>query len=232
MKYLYSAIIILLIGLSSCSSQQLKKLDAVEFNDKINSTENAVIIDVRTSGEYAKGYITNAKNIDIKSPEFKNEINKLDKDGAYFIYCLSGSRSSSAASYMSENGFKNIYELKGGILNWNKSNLPLSTKLTSPSSNGIGQKELDIIINSAETVLIDYYASWCIPCKKMEPILGEISKKYSGKVRVERINVDENKQLASSLGIEEIPYIVIYKKGKLTWQHKGFTEQNELEENL
>lgn len=87
-----------------------------DFLSKFSQTENAVLIDVRTPDEFNGGHIDKAINIDVSNPEFKNKILKLDKSLAYFLYCLSGSRSSMALQIMKNIGIYNIYDLYGGII--------------------------------------------------------------------------------------------------------------------
>ena len=77
--------------------------------------ENVVMIDVRTPGEYQSGHIPDAINIDFYGKTFKTELDKLDKDKTYFIYCRSGSRSSQTMKIMKTLKFKTVFELEGGI---------------------------------------------------------------------------------------------------------------------
>jgi rhodanese-related sulfurtransferase len=95
-----------------------KILDAQIFKDSI-ATKNIQLIDVRTPDEYKSGHIKNAKNIDFYSSDFNVEFNKLDKEKPVYIYCRSGSRSRQSANKLADMGFKIIYDLKGGILNYN-----------------------------------------------------------------------------------------------------------------
>ncbi len=88
-----------------------------EFQSKFDQIPNAVLIDVRTKDEFDSGHIENAINIDFQDPSFVSEIQKLDKDGQYFVYCRSGNRSAQAVSVMKKQGIKNIFELEGGIAN-------------------------------------------------------------------------------------------------------------------
>ncbi len=88
-----------------------------EFQTKFDQMPNAMLIDVRTQEEFDSGHIENAVNIDFQDPSFISEIQKLDKDGQYFVYCRSGNRSAQAVSLMKKQGIKNISELEGGISN-------------------------------------------------------------------------------------------------------------------
>ena len=83
-----------------------------------------VIIDVRTPKELADGYIENVLNIDFYSETFRDELDKLDKDKTYLIYCRSGNRSGKALDIMAELNFTEAYNMLGGIIEWNAEGLP------------------------------------------------------------------------------------------------------------
>ena len=83
-----------------------------------------VIIDVRTPNEFAEGHIANAVNIDYYSETFRDDVNKLDKDKTYLIYCQSGNRSGSALSIMGELNFSEVNNMSGGISQWKAEGLP------------------------------------------------------------------------------------------------------------
>lgn len=108
--------IIVLILITVSISGKTTKLAGVEFVQTYTNTPNAVLVDVRTPGEFATGHIDQAVNIDFENPSFVPEIKKLDITKTYFVYCRSGNRSGQAVSVMKSNGVKNIYELSGGII--------------------------------------------------------------------------------------------------------------------
>jgi len=87
--------------------------------------ENFVIIDVRTPEEYANGHIENAINLDYYSKTFKDELDKLDKNKAYLIYCRSGRRTRTVLDIMKELGFTEVYNMLGGITQWEAKGLPI-----------------------------------------------------------------------------------------------------------
>lgn len=119
--------LIALIFITNCNfAQQANILNANDFEKKIATEKNIQLIDVRTPEEFQQGYIKGAKNINIYSLTFEQEINKLDKTKPVYIYCRSGNRSKSAAQVLSKNGFKVIYDLQGGISAWQSSNKPLT----------------------------------------------------------------------------------------------------------
>ena len=128
----------LLIGMGiflfSCSGNSQKNMDAKQFSDKLAATTSPQLIDVRTPGEFASGHIKGAVNLPINRSDFQNGVAGLDKSKPVFLYCLSGSRSSSAMGYLMQIGFKEVYNLQRGTLSWQSVGLALESS-SSPSSN-------------------------------------------------------------------------------------------------
>ncbi len=92
--------------------------------EELNSNiDNIQLIDVRTPKEYKKGHLKNAVNINYYDNDFLDEMSKLDKSKELYIYCHSGNRSGKAAKKLGEMGFTKVYDLEGGITNWNKKSL-------------------------------------------------------------------------------------------------------------
>ena len=90
-----------------------------DWVSQFEADENAVILDVRTEDEFNEGFIANAINIDIhRGQDFVNEIEALDKNKNYYVYCRSGMRSAKACEIMNQLGFENAYNLIGGITEW------------------------------------------------------------------------------------------------------------------
>ena len=85
---------------------------------------NFVILDVRTPEEFLGEYIENAVNLDYYSDTFKNDLDKLDKNKTYLIYCRSGRRSENALNIMKELDFREVYNMSGGIIKWKSEGLP------------------------------------------------------------------------------------------------------------
>ena len=95
-------------------------LDQGEWLLKFNQIKNSKIIDVRTPQEFQEFRIPESENIDFYDPQnFIKKITLLDKDAAYFLYCKSGVRSYNSCIIMKDMGFENVYNLIGGISNWN-----------------------------------------------------------------------------------------------------------------
>lgn len=79
---------------------------------------NTVLLDVRTPGEFASGKIRGARNIDIMSRDFVNQVKNLPKDKTYLVYCRSGNRSGQACEIMADLGFEKLKNMAGGIMRW------------------------------------------------------------------------------------------------------------------
>ncbi|MBI5460478.1 rhodanese-like domain-containing protein [Methanobacterium sp.] len=84
-----------------------------------------VLLDVRTPGEFSESHIEGAILLNYQSPDFRNKVQELDKNKTYLVYCRSGMRSSGCASTMNALGFENIYNISGGIMEWQRQGLPL-----------------------------------------------------------------------------------------------------------
>jgi len=84
------------------------------------------------------------------------------------------------------------------------------------------------VLQSAEPVVVDFWAEWCGPCKMIGPSLEELAKDYSGKVKIVKLNVDENPAVAGKLGIRSIPTLMLFKDGKVAAQKVGAAPKGEL----
>ncbi|MBK6340831.1 MAG: rhodanese-like domain-containing protein [Bacteroidetes bacterium] len=93
-------------------------LEPEEFKELLESTNDAILIDVRTPDEEAENSIEGHILINAFSPNFPDKIMELDKDKSYFMYCRSGNRSGKACAFMANNGFSKLFNLKGGMLAW------------------------------------------------------------------------------------------------------------------
>lgn len=190
-----------------------------DFERKL--TKNLQLIDVRTPEEYGQGHLKGALNYNINSNDFENQLSNLDKNKPVLVYCLSGGRSSSAAELMAEKGFTEVYNMQGGIMKWNAANKPVESGVPVATSVGLTMQDFDKLVKSSKMVLIDYYAKWCQPCKKMAPMLETFAEKRKDKLLLIKIDADENKNLLKERGIESIPVLELYQEGKLVWKHEG-----------
>jgi thioredoxin 1 len=84
------------------------------------------------------------------------------------------------------------------------------------------------ILQSKTPVLIDFFATWCGPCKMMPPILDEVKHELKDDVRILKIDVDKNRELSTKWNIQSIPTLVLLKEGKIIWRQAGVVPANEL----
>lgn len=81
-------------------------------------------------------------------------------------------------------------------------------------------------------VLVDFWASWCGPCQMLAPVIAEIAEEYAGKVKVGKVNVDEQPNLANRYGIASIPTVMLFKNGEVVSTSLGYRPKNDLETML
>jgi thioredoxin 1 len=84
------------------------------------------------------------------------------------------------------------------------------------------------VLDSDTPVLVDYWAEWCGPCKMIAPILDEVAREYSGKVKVAKINIDENPKTPSEYGIRGIPTLILFKDGNVEATKIGALSKSQL----
>ena len=207
----FTLLIALFVGACSEVNSQ-NTLDAKAFAAGIKAETKPQLIDVRTADEFSGGFIEGAVNWPIGSSTLEQGVATLDKSKPVYVYCLSGGRSGSAAKDLMKQGFTKVYNLKGGTLAWQSAGMNLVTSANAPKKEaGLTRAQYDEQIAKGD-VLVDFYAPWCGPCKKMEPDLAKI--KAEGKIKVIRIDVDKNPELAKSFNINEIPIVYAYRDGK------------------
>jgi len=205
----------------SAQTGGLQNLDAAAFATQLDACDHAVILDVRTPEEFATGYIHGAVNYNIYDADFDQRIAKISKDKAVFVYCKAGGRSAEAAAKLIKLGFTEVYDLKGGVMAWTAKGNGLEGQSTS-TPDQYTTAQFHELLEQHDAVLVDFYAPWCMPCKKMEPGLNAFAKTYDGKVAVVRIDVDQAKSLVKELGLSSVPVITTYSHGQLVKQVEGY----------
>jgi thioredoxin 1 len=88
------------------------------------------------------------------------------------------------------------------------------------------------VLRSEQPVLVDFWAVWCGPCKAIAPIVDSVAAQYAGKLKVAKVNVDQNSATPSRYGIRGIPALLLFKGGKVAEQIVGFVPQEVIEQKI
>ena len=231
MKKKFLILIVFALTLQVCQSQQnknIQNLSATEFAAKLSQTTQPQLVDVRTPEEFLTDHLNNAVNNNVLDAAFDDNAKNLNKLKPVFIYCKAGSRSAKAAQKLSDLGFKTIYNLDGGIMKYNAGNAIKNTTII----NGISTAEYALLLKKSKTTVINFYAKWCGPCKKMEPYILKMQAEPKSNINIVRLDADQNKTILDELKLDGLPVIIIYKNQKETYRHIGYLSENDLKKQL
>ncbi|MBX3238335.1 MAG: thioredoxin [Chitinophagaceae bacterium] len=221
-------IVILLLGCLNAYAQRSRLLQPAEFKKSLDSIKHPQVVDVRTPEEFQTGFIEGARNIDIYDAGFLQQLQSLDRNLPVMVYCKGGGRSADAARQLEKMGFKEVYDLAGGIMLWENKGLPVVAGIPVTKANKFVKADFDSLLLHHPKILVDFYGPWCGPCKQMEPSLSYLSKKYKGKITVYRLNIDEARMLTKELQVEAIPVLAIYHNGKELKRVSGYQTSGQL----
>ena len=231
MKIKFLTLIAISFLFLNCQGQQSKNIQTVDvksFAEKLKSNKNPQLLDVRTPEEFNSEHIENATNVNWNSDDFITKSENYDKSKPIFVYCKVGGRSYQAATKLAELGFKEIYNLEGGIMKWN------ATENTKSSSKiiGICDQEYAELIKSSDRVMIDFNAKWCAPCQKMKPYILKLQAEMAAKIKIVQLDADENKTIVNQLKLDGLPVIIVYEKGIEVWRNIGYITEDDLRKHL
>jgi thioredoxin 1 len=88
------------------------------------------------------------------------------------------------------------------------------------------------IIQSETPTLVDFYATWCGPCQQMHPILDQLKNKMVNSIRVVKIDVDKNQEVASKFKVRSVPTLILFRKGEIVWRQAGGMDVRSLEQKI
>ena len=233
MKLNFISLLLLSFLFISChgqTSNAVNTIDAKLFAEKLKTNENPQLLDVRTQEEYSVEHIDNAKNVNWNGDDFVAKVNSYDKSKPIFVYCKVGGRSAQAANKLAELGFKEIYNLNGGIMKWNAENN--ANAMPSTKIIGMCDQEYGELIKSSDRIMIDFNAKWCAPCKKMNPYILKFQTEMKDKIKIVQLDADENKTIVEQLKLDALPTIIIYEKGKEMWRNVGYISEEDLKKHL
>ena len=84
------------------------------------------------------------------------------------------------------------------------------------------------IINGEQLTLVDFYATWCGPCKQMHPVLDGLKQELGDSIRIVKLDVDKNEALASAYRIQSVPTLMLFRSGQVVWRQSGALRHNDL----
>jgi rhodanese-related sulfurtransferase len=232
MKFLNNIIGTVLLSaiIVSCTAQTKTALTADEFEKQITTQKNIQILDVRTPGEFFGGHIKNALQADWNDKtEFERRIAFVDKNKPVYVYCQAGGRSAAAADKMRKAGYKNVYELTGGINAWRAASKALEGASTEKQMT---VDAFNTSINASKTVLVDFGASWCPPCIQMEPVLKKVTEKNKGKFTLLKVDGGRDQVILQAYKVTALPVFIVFKNGKQVWRKDGVATEKEIAEQL
>ena len=210
---------------STGSVQESLTISATKFNEAIVKP-GVQILDVRTAGEYQSGHIKNALQANWNDVnEFQDRTQHLDKSKTVYIYCQSGGRSAAAQNDLIQKGF-NVVNMEGGISNWKMNQLPVEG-----NTNTVQMRvtDFDKVIADNQLVLVDIGATWCPPCKKMQPTVDQIKKEQGNALYFLAVDGGVDMDVMKHVQFESLPTYIIYKNGKEVWRKQGIVAAEEFQ---
>lgn len=211
----------MLFLLMSCATAQQQSMN-VELFSKSIAEQGAQILDVRTSAEYNSGFIKNTLQANWNDQaEFNDRTQHLDKLRPVYVYCASGVRSAAATQALIQRGFK-AYNLEGGIIAWKRAGLPVEGV---SMAGKLSAETYAALTSSSQLVLIDFGATWCPPCKKMEPVIAALKQKQL--VQVQLVDGGVNTDIMNVQKVEALPTFILYRSGKEVWRKQGLVSLDE-----
>jgi thioredoxin len=219
-----------LFAITACNQVQgQQKLNPEEFQKKwteANASGSGVLLDVRTPEEFAQGAIAGAVNMDFRSAQFDSLAGTLNKDKTIFVYCAAGGRSESTAELLHQKGYKNVIDLKGGMIAWEGSGKPVAN--AKPKAREYTAAEFDEAINGEKLVLVDFFTTWCGPCKLMAPDIERIKHEMADKVIVIKVDCEAYPDLATRYQVSGYPTVNFFRKGQVIRSLMGRQSYEEL----
>lgn len=233
---------LIFMAMGACSQQPSKttgksvtveNLSTAAFESRLKSTPAKIVLDVRTDEEFNGGHLQGAVNMDVNDPSFGDRLKQLDTTQPVFVYCLAGGRSARAAEILKDMGFPAVYNMEGGMSRWTYENRAVESP-AGAMEKGMKKADFEAMMAGIKDtlVLVDFWAKWCAPCRKIMAYLPEIEQANAGKLKVVKINYDDNPRLVKELSLDNVPYLFLYRNGKSLWQQSGYIESDALKATI
>ena len=197
---------------------------------KLLEDNPGVLLDIRTPEEVSKGFLKNASFINFYDENFLQKASWVKKNQPIYVYCHAGGRSSKAAEMLIELGFREVYNLVGGYSKWVEDGYLVEKGLKNikgPNSKFFSKQEIDVILQTKQSVVLVFKTPWCLPCKKLDAVLDSFSKNRPT-WEVVKINMDTNKDLAEYYEVKSVPTLLFFKDSKQLSSHIGFINLEDL----
>lgn len=189
--------------------------------------KDAQILDARTSEEFAQNHLAGAININPASLTLEKDIARLSKDKPTFVYSIANGRSVTLAKKLSEQGFREVIVLPGGIANWIGSGYPIVNNAKKGVS--LSPAQFETLTASSDFVLVDFGSKYCGACKKLIPVLDTLERKSGFAAKIVRIEAYDQTELLKALKINQLPTLVLYHGKKQVWKKAGQSTAAEIE---
>ena len=199
--------------------------------DRLIKSGKGMLLDVRTKGEFDNEHIVNSGQLNYYAFDFKKKLDLLPKDQEIYLYCNTGYRSEKTAKMLIKKGYTNVYNLERGIMEWIFEELPviIGEKTDKKQPDKVSIEKFVSTIASDTLVLIDFYAPWCGPCRKMMPLIDSIKTQYHPRMKVFKVNSDVSKKLIKQQKIIGVPLFRLYRNNELLFEKAGMLSRKELE---
>mgnify|MGYP001028608066 FL=1 len=197
---------------------------------KLLQDNPGVLLDIRTPEEVSKGFLKNASFINFYDENFLQKASWVKKNQPIYVYCHAGGRSSKAAEMLIELGFREVYNLVGGYSKWVEDGYLVEKGLKNikgPNSKFFSKEEIDVILQTKQSVVLVFKTPWCLPCKKLDAVLDSFSKNRPT-WEVVKINMDTNNDLAEYYEVKSVPTLLFFKDSKQLSSHIGFINLEDL----
>lgn len=223
-RHLFFGVLLFLTACNLNNNQHV--LEPADFKAKV-SEANAQILDIRNETDFKKGHIANAVNISAKSGDFDAQTKQLYPDVPTYIYGYSETEALTAAQTLTALEFKNLFVLKGGINAWSGAGFALEAEKPRKiyESDTIPFEKARM---GSKLVMVDFNATWCKPCKLLEPFVHRLHDNRDADVIVYSIDTDQRRDLAMEYQANSIPLLVFIKNNKVLYRSEGFISETEL----
>jgi rhodanese-related sulfurtransferase len=223
MKVLSTLFLLLCTCLTFAQERTAEPLTFAAFEQKLKATKSPQILDVRSPSEFAENHLEQAINFYTTDDDsFAKASKTLKKNEPVFIYSINAGRSNTVAKKLRAIGFTEVYPMPGGLAQW----IGAGNPIVSNGKKGLSITDYEQTISTENIVLVDVGSKHCGGCKRLDPIVTSVSD--STAIRLVKLDLYENRELAKSLDIQAVPTLILYKNNKPVWRKSGAISKNEI----